>query len=118
MLNEHRAFPGHSSKESELATDVGTPPERALGEQYAHMKKAELHEVIRLSLAGYGRCGAEQRGFGRGGDESIEKFLTKVKQNRKKVLQEVRGPEIGEIRASSHPPVSVSHQGHKRMHSA
>jgi hypothetical protein len=28
-------------------------------------KKAELHEVIRLSLAGYVRLGAEKRGFGR-----------------------------------------------------
>jgi hypothetical protein len=62
------------------------------------MKKAELHEVIRLSLAGYVRFGAEKRGFGRGGGESIEKCLTKVKQNHEKVLQEVRGPEIEEIR--------------------
>jgi hypothetical protein len=82
------------------------------------MKKAELHEVIRLSLAGYVRFGADTRGFGRGGNESIEKSLTKVKQNHKKVLQEVRGPEIWGIRASSHPPVSVSHQRDKSMNRA
>jgi hypothetical protein len=82
------------------------------------MKKAELHEVIRLSLAGYVRFGADKRGFGRRGNETIEKSLTKVKQNHKKALQEVRGPEVGKIRASSHPPVSVSHQGHKSMNSA
>jgi hypothetical protein len=36
------------------------------GESPLNAKKAELHKVIRLSLAGYVRFGADKRGFGRG----------------------------------------------------
>ena len=49
---------------------------------------------------------------------NVEKVLTGVKDNYRKHLQKVRGPDSADkIRASSHPPVSIPHRRDKSMKS-